>query len=71
VGGLEGQCLVAAVRRKRFLSLYPYSGAVIASALEALSEFETTSGSIHFTADHEMAELREREKAAERRRVTG
>ncbi len=46
--------LVAAVRRKRFLSLYPYSGGVIASALEALSEFETTSGSTHFAADHEL-----------------
>ena len=41
---------------RRFLSLYPYSGAVIASALEALSAFETTGGSIHFAADHELAD---------------
>ena len=46
--------LVATVRAKKFLSLYPYSGAVIASVLEALSDFETTSGSIHYSADHQL-----------------
>ena len=44
--------LLATVRTKKFLSLYPYSGAVIASVLDALSDFETTSGSIHYSADH-------------------
>ena len=46
--------LIATVRAKKFLSLYPYSGAVIASFLEALSGFETTSGSIHYSADHQL-----------------
>ncbi len=46
--------LVATVRRTKFLSLYPFSGAVIGSVLEELSEFETTSGSIHYAADHEL-----------------
>ncbi|MEP7035371.1 MAG: DUF1801 domain-containing protein, partial [Actinomycetota bacterium] len=46
--------LIATVRAKKFLSLYPYSGAVIASVLEELSDFETTSGSIHYSADHQL-----------------
>ena len=44
--------LLATVRTKKFLSLYPYSGAVIASVLDALTDFETTSGSIHYSAGH-------------------
>jgi uncharacterized protein YdhG (YjbR/CyaY superfamily) len=46
--------LIATVRAKKFLSLYPYSGGVIASVLEVLSDFETTSGSIHYSADHQL-----------------
>jgi len=46
--------LIATLRAKKFLSLYPYSGAVVASVLEALSDFETTSGSIHYSADHQL-----------------
>lgn len=46
-----GRGLVATVRAKRFLSLYPYSGAVIASLAEELADFETTSGSVHYAAD--------------------
>jgi uncharacterized protein YdhG (YjbR/CyaY superfamily) len=46
--------LIASVRAKKFLSLYPYSGAVIASVLDTLSDFETTSGSIHYSADHQL-----------------
>lgn len=44
--------LLATVRTTKFLSLYPYSGTVIASVLDALSDFETTSGSVHYSADH-------------------
>ena len=44
--------LIATVRTKSFLSLYPYSGAVIASLLAELSDFETTTGSIHYSAHH-------------------
>jgi uncharacterized protein YdhG (YjbR/CyaY superfamily) len=50
----RGQGLIATVRRSTFLSLYPYSGAVIASVLDALSGFETTSGSIHYSAAHQL-----------------
>ncbi len=46
--------LIATVRAKKFLSLYPYSGAVIASLREALRDFETTSGSIHYSADRQL-----------------
>jgi uncharacterized protein YdhG (YjbR/CyaY superfamily) len=46
--------LIATVRAKKFLSLYPFSGAVIASVLAGLSDFETTSGSIHYSADHQL-----------------
>lgn len=46
--------LIATVKAKKFLSLYPYSGAVIASVLEALGDFKTTSGSIHYSADHQL-----------------
>jgi uncharacterized protein YdhG (YjbR/CyaY superfamily) len=48
--------LVATVRAKKFLSLYPYSGSVIASVSDALGDFETTSGSVHYSADHELPE---------------
>jgi uncharacterized protein YdhG (YjbR/CyaY superfamily) len=48
----RGKGLIAAVRAKQFLSLYPYSSVVIASVLEAAHEFETTTGSIHYSADH-------------------
>ena len=50
----RGKGLIATTRRKKFLSLYPYSGAVIASASDALSDFETTSGSVHYSADHQL-----------------
>ena len=46
----RGKGLIATTRTKKFLSLYPYSGAVIASASDALSDFETTSGSVHYSA---------------------
>jgi uncharacterized protein YdhG (YjbR/CyaY superfamily) len=39
----RGKGLIATVRAKKFLSLYPYSGAVIAANLNMLADFETTS----------------------------
>lgn len=48
----RGKGLVATVRAKQHLSLYPFSGVVIASVLEAAHGFEATSGSIHYSADH-------------------
>ena len=59
--------LLATVRTKKFLSLYPYSGAVIASVLDALSDFETTSGSIHYSADHPLPDAVVRRIVAARR----
>jgi len=52
----RGKGLVATVQGKKFLSLYPYSGSVIASLADALSDFETTSGSIHYSTDHPLPE---------------
>jgi uncharacterized protein YdhG (YjbR/CyaY superfamily) len=48
----RGKGLVATVRAKKFLSLYPYSGTVIAGVSDALTDFETTPGSIHYSAAH-------------------
>lgn len=50
----RGKGLIAAVQAKKFLSIYPYSGAVIAANLEAIPGFETTTGSIHFSAAHQL-----------------
>jgi uncharacterized protein YdhG (YjbR/CyaY superfamily) len=50
----RGKGLVATLRAKKFLSLYPYSGAVIAEVLDTLTGFETTSGSIHYSAEHQL-----------------
>ncbi|MGH3510100.1 MAG: iron chaperone [Nocardioidaceae bacterium] len=50
----RGKGLIATVRAKKFLSIYPYSGAVIASLEGELTDFETTSGSIHYSTDHQV-----------------
>lgn len=50
----RGEGLIATVRRRNFLSLYPYSGKVIAGVSDALSDFDITSGSVHYSADHEL-----------------
>ena len=44
--------LIATVRAKKFLSLYPYSGSVLADLAGDLTEFETTSGSVHYSVEH-------------------
>lgn len=48
----RGKGLIATVRAKKFLSLYPYSGTVLAELGDDLTGFETTSGSLHFSAEH-------------------
>lgn len=48
----RGKGLIATLRTKKFLSLYPYSGAVLASLSDALAGFEMTSGSVHYSAEH-------------------
>lgn len=50
----RGKGLIASVRAKKYLSLYPYSGSVISSFREQLTDFETTSGSIHYSTDHQL-----------------
>lgn len=52
----RGKGLVAAIENARFLSIYQYSGRVIADLADDLAEFETTSGSIHFAVDHELSD---------------
>ncbi len=63
----RGKGLLATVRARRFLSLYPFSGAVVASLADALGDFETTTGSIHYSADHQLPESTLRRIVATRR----
>ena len=50
----RGKGLIAAVRAKKFMSVYPFSGEVVAAHRDVLANFETTSGSIHFSAEHQL-----------------
>ena len=50
----RGKGLVATVRAKKFLSLYPYSGRVLADLAGDLTDFETTSGSLHYSVEHQV-----------------
>jgi uncharacterized protein YdhG (YjbR/CyaY superfamily) len=50
----RGTGLIATLRAKKFLSLYPFSGAVVASVADELTGFETTSGSIHYSIEHQL-----------------
>lgn len=52
----RGKGLVATLRAKRFLALYPFSGSVVSSNLDMLAGFETTTGSIHYSAEHQVPE---------------
>lgn len=47
----HGKGLVAATENARFLSVYPFSGKVVAALGELVDGFETTTGSIHFSVD--------------------
>ena len=47
----RGKGLIATVRAKKFLSLYPYSGTVLADLAGDLDGFETTSGSLHYSVE--------------------
>ena len=48
----QGKPLLSVMARKKHLSIYPFSGKVVASLESELARFECTSGSIHFTEDH-------------------
>lgn len=47
----HGKPLLAAVVRKRFIAVYPFSGKVITALADDLAAFRTTSGSVSFTPD--------------------
>ncbi|ALV45084.1 hypothetical protein MB46_05750 [Arthrobacter alpinus] len=53
----RGKALIATVQAKKFLALYPYSGAVVAANQHVLTNFETTTGSIHYSAEHQLPEV--------------
>lgn len=50
----RGKGLVSTLRTRKFLSLYPYSGAVVEALATELGEFDTTKGSIHYDAGHQL-----------------
>lgn len=48
----RGKGLITTVRARKFLSLYPYSGRVLTELAGDLTDFETTSGSLHYSVGH-------------------
>ena len=48
----RGKALVSFLVRKSYLSLYPFSGKVIALLESQLRGFEITSGSVHFSKEN-------------------
>jgi uncharacterized protein YdhG (YjbR/CyaY superfamily) len=48
----RGKALVSTMRAKKFLSLYPFSGSVVASVKDELGGWESTTGSIHYSASN-------------------
>ena len=48
----KGKGLIAIVANKKFMSVYPFSGATTGELAELLKEYECTTGSIHFTTEH-------------------
>lgn len=52
----DGKGLIATLKSKKFLSLYPFSGKVIAGLADSLGDFERTTGSIHYSASHQIPE---------------
>ena len=50
----RGKGLIATVRAQNFLALYPFSGSVVSANRDVLTDFETTTGSIHYSAEHQL-----------------
>jgi uncharacterized protein YdhG (YjbR/CyaY superfamily) len=48
----RGKPFLSAVARKKHLSLYPFSGKVIAQLRDKLAGYELTTGSIHFSSEN-------------------
>ncbi|NUT73144.1 DUF1801 domain-containing protein [Pseudarthrobacter sp. C4D7] len=49
---LDGKPLFAAVRAARHLSIFPFSGAVVAAVADRLEGYSLSKGTIRFTAAH-------------------
>ncbi len=65
----KGKGLVSVMATKKHLSLYPFSAVERVISLDELKEFETTSGSIHFTPEHPIPDQLLRKIITERREV--
>jgi uncharacterized protein YdhG (YjbR/CyaY superfamily) len=50
----KGKGFLSCMVTKAGLSFYPYSGKVVETLGEKLKEFECTTGSIHFTVEHQI-----------------
>lgn len=48
--------VIAIVKNKHFMSIYPFSGNVIPAVGPELDSYECTNGSIHFTVDHPISD---------------
>jgi uncharacterized protein YdhG (YjbR/CyaY superfamily) len=52
----KGKAFLSAMVNKNFLSIYPFSGKTIDTLQDKLSDFECTSGSIHFSLEKTISE---------------
>lgn len=52
----KGKGVLSFVVAKKFLSMYPFSGKVLAKVETQLKGFETTTGSVHFSVEHPIPE---------------
>lgn len=57
----KGKGVLSFVVAKKFLSMYPFSGKVLSKVETKLKEFETTTGSVHFSVEHPVPETLLRE----------
>jgi uncharacterized protein YdhG (YjbR/CyaY superfamily) len=53
----RGKGLISTIRARKFLSLYPFSGKVVAANGEVLASFEVTSGSVHYSVEHQLPDV--------------
>lgn len=47
-----GAGFISALQAKRWLALYPFSGAVLDRVADQLTGFDRTKGALHFSAEH-------------------
>lgn len=48
----RGTAFVSALQSRRWLALYPFSGAVLDRVADQLPGFDRTKGALHFSAEH-------------------